>query len=77
MLNIMLIWENLYLIPSCHDYSGVETVGQGPLPPVFAEEEPGPQQTLYIEDYNIIIIISLNTKAVIQVHKDPLHEYHL
>ena len=58
-------------------YSGVETVGWGPLPPVFAEGEPGPLQTL--EGYNIIIIIiiSLNTKAVIQLHKKPLHKYHL
>ena len=36
---------------------------------------PGPLQTP--EGYNIIIIIPLSSKAVIQVHKDPLHEYHL
>ena len=69
--------ENLFLIPSCHDklqWSRNSAVGWGPLPPVFAEGEPGPLQTL--EGYNIIIIIiiSLNTKAVIQLHKKLLHK---
>ena len=30
-----------------------------------------------LEGYNIIIIMPLIAKAVIQVHKDALHEYHL
>ena len=34
-----------------------------------------PLQTL--EGCNIIFIMLLNTKAVIEFHKDPLHEYHL
>ena len=34
-----------------------------------------PLQTL--EGYNISIITRLSTKVVNQVHKDPLHEYHL
>ena len=28
-----------------------------------------------LESYHIIIIMLLSTKAVIQVHKDTLHEY--
>ena len=28
-----------------------------------------------LEGYNIIIIMQLSTKAVIQLHKDLLHEY--
>ena len=34
-----------------------------------------PLQTL--EGYNVIVIMPLSTKAVIEIHKNPLHEYHL
>ena len=48
--------------------------GQCP-PPMLREGALALLQTL--EGYNIIIVMPLITKAVIQVHKDLLHKYHL
>ena len=57
------------------------TLGQwsrnrGATAPQCSQRGPCPLKTI-IEGYNIIIIMPLSTKAVIQVHKDPLHEYQL
>ena len=45
--------------------------------PMFTEGGPGPLQTL--EGYNLTVIMPLSTnlKAVIKIHKNPLHEYYL
>ena len=43
-------------------------------PPMFME---GGCFLQTLEGYNMIIIMPLSTKAVIQVHKDPLNEYYL
>ena len=45
-------------------------------PPMFTEGT-SPLQTLEGHSILIIIPLTLSTKAVIQLHKDPLHEYHL
>ena len=60
----------------CHAllHPGSRNRGRGALAPKVHRGGLTPLQTL--EGYNIIIM-PLSTKAVIQVHKDPLHEYHL
>ena len=53
-------------------FSGVRTEGLEDTAPQCSQSRP-----CNTRGYNIIIIMPLSTKAVIQVHKDPLDEYHL
>ena len=64
-----------YGADNMHINSGVGTGGWGATGSLMYTEGAWPPATL--EGYNVIIIIPLSTKAVIQVHKDPPYEYHL